>query len=121
MFFPQLCFFLVSYVNAQTWRSELYPINWTLGFQNSGGAGLQEYSYAGYHMGEDPIPASVPGNTYIVTEYQYNADNTGVIDVTAAIQQAINDAGNAGGGVVYLPAGTHKITAGINRLLSSPK
>lgn len=41
----------------------------------------------------------------------YNAVQTGLptIDATAAIQTALNDAGNAGGGVVYLPAGWYKV------------
>ena len=38
------------------------------------------------------------------------ADNTGVSDATAAIQQALAAAGNAGGGTVYLPAGHYKIS-----------
>lgn len=32
------------------------------------------------------------------------------IDATSAIQSALNDAGNAGGGVVYLPAGWYKVS-----------
>jgi hypothetical protein len=32
-------------------------------------------------------------------------------DATAAIQSALNDAGNAGGGVVYLPAGWYRINS----------
>jgi hypothetical protein len=39
----------------------------------------------------------------------YNADKMGANDATSAIQRAINDAGNAGGGIVYLPAGTYSI------------
>lgn len=40
----------------------------------------------------------------------YGADSTGVDDSTAAIQAAIDAAGAADGNVVYLPAGTYKIT-----------
>jgi pectate lyase-like protein len=42
---------------------------------------------------------------------QYGADPTGAADSTAAIQGAINAASTstAGGGVVYLPAGTYKV------------
>ena len=51
-----------------------------------------------------------------VTLPPYNADNTGATDVTTVLQQAIDDAGAAGGGVVYLPAGTYQVrpAAGLN-------
>ncbi|OKP70305.1 S-layer protein [Paenibacillus sp. P3E] len=39
----------------------------------------------------------------------YNADKSGLLDVSSAVQQALNDAGLAGGGTVYLPAGTYRI------------
>jgi hypothetical protein len=40
----------------------------------------------------------------------YGADPTGASDSTAAIQNAINAAQSAGGGVVYFPAGTYLVT-----------
>ncbi|HSX46170.1 MAG TPA: glycosyl hydrolase family 28-related protein [Candidatus Saccharimonadia bacterium] len=43
-----------------------------------------------------------------VTLSPYNVDNTGTTTDTSQIQQAITDAHNAGGGVVYLPPGTYK-------------
>jgi hypothetical protein len=92
-----------------TWYSSLYPINWEPGFKDSQGRFVQDFSYAGYRRGEIPIPANPPGNTYTVTDSPYNADNTGVNDATNAIQAAIDDAGNAGGGIVYLPSGTYKV------------
>lgn len=48
------------------------------------------------------------GSGMYVNVILYGADNTGVEDSTQAIQNAINDA--AGGGVVYFPMGTYKIT-----------
>jgi len=45
----------------------------------------------------------------IVTSAPYSADNTGVNDARGAIQSAINDVAAAGGGVVFLPAGTYRI------------
>jgi hypothetical protein len=46
-----------------------------------------------------------------VTAAPYFADNTGASDVTAILQQAINDAGAvSGGGVVLLPAGTYRVS-----------
>jgi hypothetical protein len=44
-----------------------------------------------------------------VTEPPYLADNLGNSDTTRAIQEAIDDAGNRGGGVVLLPAGTYRV------------
>jgi hypothetical protein len=41
----------------------------------------------------------------------YGADNSGEVDSTTVIQNAINAANSAGGGVVYFPPGTYKISA----------
>lgn len=52
-------------------------------------------------------------NDIVVADYDvtdYGADNTGVNDSTAAIQNAINDCYNFGGGTVWMPAGTYKVT-----------
>ena len=49
-----------------------------------------------------------PGSVYNVVT-QYGADASGQADSTAAIQNAIHAAGAAGGGVVYLPAGTFRV------------
>ncbi|MFC1510587.1 discoidin domain-containing protein [Candidatus Omnitrophota bacterium] len=95
--------------NDSTWRSNLYPVDWSPGYKDSEGRFLQDFSYAGYHKGEKAIPDDIPGIFRDVTQSPYNADNTGAKDVSAEIQQAINDVGNAGGGVVYLPAGTYKV------------
>lgn len=51
---------------------------------------------------------------YIPTEMGYAVDPTGATDSTVGIQAALNDCYNAGGGTVYLPAGTYKITDTIN-------
>lgn len=59
---------------------------------------------------KNDIPKPTNNNFYNVLETPYCADNTGVSDATEAIQQALTDAGNAGGGTVYLPAGHYKIS-----------
>lgn len=41
----------------------------------------------------------------------YNADPTGAADSTAAFQNAISAAASAGGGVIYVPAGTFTISS----------
>jgi hypothetical protein len=99
--------------NAKTgfdWRSSLYPENWYPGYKDTRGRYLHDFSYAGYHGGITEIP-HITGNEVDVTGAPYYADNTGTTDVTAVIQQALDDVGSAGGGVVYLPAGTYKIAA----------
>lgn len=101
--------------NAQTWRSELYPAN---GKANSAGnfytdKFIQDYSFAGYHRGEKAIPV-VNQNIIDVTKPPYKVDNTGKKDVTHILQEAIDAAGKKGG-VVYLPAGTYKISPGNNK------
>ena len=57
---------------------------------------------------ETDIPASSGPGIYNVTGSPYNADKTGASMATSAIQNAINDAHNAGGGIVYVPAGVYK-------------
>jgi hypothetical protein len=54
-------------------------------------------------------------NTLIdITQSPYNADNTGTNDCTSAISSAIDAAAAFNDGhVVYLPAGTYKMTGGI--------
>ncbi len=50
------------------------------------------------------------GSVFInVTEAPYNAVGDGIADDTAAIQQALDEAYDAGGGIVYLPVGTYGI------------
>ncbi len=96
------------------WRSELYPSTWTPPTESKSFASdkiIQDFSYAGYHRGEKAIP-DVAGPLFDVTQSPYNADKSGNSDATAAIQAAINAAGNAGGGVVYLPAGTYLLKPG---------
>ncbi|WP_175532020.1 carbohydrate-binding protein [Paenibacillus sp. yr247] len=90
------------------WRSSLYPSNWTPGFTDAQGRFFQDFSYAGYWRGEKSIPTTPPGATYNVVT-QYGADPSGALDSTNAIQNAIDAAGAAGGGIVYLPAGTYRV------------
>lgn len=92
------------------WHSSLYPENWVPGYRDSQRRYLHDFSYAGYHMGERTVPA-ITENVVDVTQPPYLADNTGATDVTGVIQQALNDVGSIGGGVVYLPAGTYRISA----------
>jgi hypothetical protein len=93
-----------------TWRSELYPENWTPPSDKSFATDklIQDFSYAGYRRGEEPIPR-LTGPIFDVTQPPFGADPTDGADATAAIQAAIDAAAAAGGGVVFLPAGTYHV------------
>lgn len=90
-------------------RSRLYPEGWYPGYEDSKGRFLHDFSYAGYQRGEKAIPETDTTNSIDVTKAPYNADRTGKNDATLAIQGAIDDAAQNGGGVVYLPEGTYKV------------
>jgi len=92
------------------WRSSLYPEDWTPGYKDSQGRFLHDFSYAGYRSGQAEIPLAPAGSVVDATKRPYGADKTGGIDATAAIQYAIDTVGAAGGGIVYLPAGTYKLS-----------
>ena len=58
---------------------------------------------------EKDVPPSSGAGIFNIAEAPYNADPTDKEDATAIIQKAIDDAGNAGGGVVYVPVGVYKV------------
>lgn len=60
-----------------------------------------------------PIHTNGTPGTFVVTDPKYGAYGDGVHDDTAAIQAAIDDAQDAGGGVVYLPPGTYLTTSSL--------
>jgi hypothetical protein len=100
----------LSLSQAQTWRSSLYPEDWTppAGLSFASDKMIQDFSYAGYRRGETGIPT--PNANVLNAVTQYGADPTGKSDSTAAIQTALDAAGNAGGGVVLLPPGTFRVS-----------
>ena len=59
---------------------------------------------------EKGVPLRAGAGILNVRESPYCADATAKTDVTAVLQRAIDDAGSAGGGVVYVPAGVYKVT-----------
>lgn len=100
-------------VSAQSWRSELYPADWTPPAEQlfETGRFVQDFSYAGYHQGERDLPFSA-GPVFDVT--MFGADPTGGKDSTEAIQTAIDAAAANGSGVVLLPAGTFRVAPRAN-------
>ena len=94
---------------CHAWRSSLYPENWTPPETASFTTDqlIQDFSYAGYRRGEEPVP-EVTGPVFNAVT-TYGADPSGARDSTTAIQNAINAAAAAGGGVVFLPAGTYLV------------
>ena len=55
----------------------------------------------------------LPPQWFNVRSSAYGATGNGTTDDTTAIQAAITAAHNAGGGVVYLPAGTYKLSSAL--------
>ena len=99
-------------------RSRLYPTDWYPGYTDEKGRFLHDFSYAGYHRGELSLPQVDMVNSIDVTQKPYLADPTGQTDATTAIQQAIDTAEEAGGGVVYLPTGTYQVNPQMNKSYS---
>jgi hypothetical protein len=96
--------------DATVWYSSLYPPDWTPGYQDQQGRFIQDFSFAGYHAGEKPIPTDALLPIIDVTQPPFTADPTGQRDSTLAIQAAIDTAGAQGGGTVYLPAGIYALS-----------
>ena len=88
-----------------TWRSLLYPADWTPAHTTAEGHFLHDFSFAGYHNSEIGIP-SIDGPVFDVVTH--GADPTAAADSNAAIQATIDAAEAAGGGVVYFPAGLYR-------------
>lgn len=89
---------------GESWRSALYPEQWTPGHTDAEGRFLHDFSYAGYARGERPIP---DGQERVVRVA--GLDGEGGTDCTAAIQTAIDAVARGGGGVVQLPAGLFRV------------
>jgi hypothetical protein len=94
------------------WRSSLYPETWTPGYRDDAGRFLQDFSYAGYHRGEQPLPPIDDTSKIVidVTKPPFLADPSGASDSTKAIREAIETVGKFGGGVVHLPEGTYLVS-----------
>ena len=94
------------------WRSTLYPEDWAPDPAATGPA-LDDYSYAGYALGEREPGAPADAVHFAVTDFGLPLDGSGLptpeADSTTAIQAALDAAGAAGGGIVNLPAGDYRL------------
>jgi hypothetical protein len=92
-----------------TWRSALFPRGWQPldegGAADAQGRFLPDFSYAGYHRGEQRPPY---GQGTVVGTVDATLGD-GVVDATADIQAVLDAACTQGGGVVRLPAGTYRV------------
>lgn len=91
-----------------SWRSELYPEDWTPAHTGEDGRFLHDFSYAGYRNGEAALGQALPA-TVIDVVAAHGADPSGTSDATAAIQAALDAAALAGGAIVSLPPGRYRI------------
>ncbi len=89
-----------------TWRSALYPADWTPAATDGDGRFLHDFSYAGYARGEALLPAEQVGPIADAAA-DFGADPTGAADSTAAIQAAIDSLPD--GGTVWIPAGDYRV------------
>lgn len=90
---------------SATYRSSLYPDSWTPAFTGPDGRFLHDFSYAGYHRGEMPLPDVAPGPQCDIVDQ--GADPTGQEDATAVIQGCVDSLTE--GGVVFVPAGLYRV------------
>ena len=95
-------------VVEEGWRSALYPTDWFPGFSDNEGRFLHDFSYAGYGNGEVPLPTVSLDEVFDVVA-DFGADPSGETDATVAIQNAIDEASAAGGGVVFFPEGLFRV------------
>jgi len=89
--------------------------NYTSDWADWGDAKL--YRPNGYESRDSKVVTTVnPTVDTIISDFNvldYGADNTGVTDSTMFIQNAINECGNTGGGTVWMPSGTYKVSSTI--------
>ncbi|MBS1859348.1 MAG: hypothetical protein JST11_28500 [Acidobacteria bacterium] len=104
--FRSLDFSVAAGAGAQSWNSQLLPLSGgkftpqTVSFAGRNWS-LDDYSYAGYFLGARSL-GSVICNI---------VDITASGDITQPVQAAVTAVGNAGGGIVRIPAGTFSMSA----------
>ncbi len=89
------------------WRSVFYPEDWSPDVLDEQGRALPDVSYAGYNAAQTPLPDVTALHQENVVDF--GADPSGMADASAAVQAAISAIADAGGGVVWFPAGTYRL------------
>jgi len=104
---------------GETWSSSLYGEDWQPMPAASFATDkiIQDFSYAGYASGERDVPDFAGGRVFDAVQ-DFSADPTGKSDSTSAIQAALDAASKAGGGVVFLPAGTYRVAPKDDKLFA---
>ena len=94
------------YCDSYSWYSQLFPFN--AGLYDEANVNFKgrnwhifDYAYAGYKTGSTSLRSGVPCNITTIM---------GSGDITIELQQAIDNVGAAGGGIVRIPSGTYTIT-----------
>jgi hypothetical protein len=106
---------------AGSWRSAFFPRGWVPvhagGSPDAQGRFLPDFSYAGWHFGEQRPPVGAALGTVHEVD---GALGDGSTEATAGIQAAIDATCSGGGGIVHLPAGTFlvRVPAGATTVLS---
>lgn len=94
-------------MDAGTWRSALYPQDWTPAHTDAQGRFLHDVSYAGYRAGESlPDPSRLPTVDAVL---DHGADPSGNSDSTGALQSAIDAAEALAPARVWIPAGLYRV------------
>jgi hypothetical protein len=83
-------------VTSGTWRSVLFPNDWTPAHTADGGAFLHDFSYAGFEGGREPVSVGLPEGLSCPEG-----------DATAVLQRAFDEAPD--GGLLTLGPGTWRI------------
>lgn len=108
------------------WTSQSFDLNFTVSPPGDG-IEFRTYWYGNSYLRESSVTVAASITTpaiintlygtedvvvadAVVTGAPYQADATGVRDSTVAIQNALSDCYHSGGGTVYLPAGTYRVT-----------
>ena len=91
-----------------TWRSVLFPSDWTPQTTDPDGRFLHDMSYAGYRGGQAPLPGGA-GMPIVNAVAHHGADATGATDATGSIQSAIDAAALLGSAIVFLPEGLYRV------------
>lgn len=98
------------------WRSRLYPEDWTPAFTADDGLFLHDFSYAGYHRGEAPLPSLDALPSLSIADHAAPTD--GSADAAPALRAVLEIAALHATAdtpvVVHLPAGLYRFDSPVS-------